>query len=317
VRIVNFRHYLKFNYNAVIMNQVQAMLIYCSLLLMVGVLSLTRVLEVERSEPFLLRFRYKVRVPTPLTLTNYSGHITNAVVKKMLQVDDPLQHLVQVTPLADGFEERYIVKAPTAIPPGFYSFTVTTPFKEINQITGLVQQTHVELEGVKCQVEGVEFQPIGIQNLVSDAYPEFFYLIFRTPTRMGKKPLSLMAGKTVYELLPTPNYVFGTLAAIWNRVVPGEEMKIDVRKYLEWVRSHVIVVPQYRLMTYTVRLGGQREIPGFVGKIGYSSIKPRSYEHAITVILARLSHYTGTGVGRRLGLGVTAYREHINQLEER
>jgi len=280
-------------------------------------LSSAGILEVERSGPFLLRFRYRVRVPTPVTLTNYSGHITNAVIKKMLQVDDPLQYLVQVTPLADEAEERYILKAPTAIPPGFYRFTVTTPFREINQITRLVQQTHVELEGVKCQVDGVEFQPIGIQNLASDDYPEFFYLIFRTPTRMGKKPLSLMAGRTVYELLPTPNYVFGTLAAIWNRIVPDEKMKIDVRKYLEWVRSHVIVVPQYKLMTYTVRLGGQREIPGFVGRIGYSSIKPKSYEHAITVILARLSHYTGTGVGRRLGLGVTVYREHISQLKGR
>ena len=267
-------------------------------------------LEAEHSKPFLLRFRYRIRVPTPITLTNYSGHITNAIAKKMLQTENPLQHLIQVTPLADPTEQRYIVKAPTALPPGIYSFTITTPFKEINEIAKLVQHSHVEVEGIKCPVESVEFQPISLENLTSNNYPEFFYLVFRTPTRMGKKPMSIIAGKTIYELLPTPTYVFGTIAATWNRIAPEEKMKINIEKYLEWVRSHVIIVPRYKLMTYTVRLGGKREIPGFIGRIGYSSTKPKSYEHAITVILARLSHYIGTGVGRRLGLGVTRYQEH-------
>lgn len=269
------------------------------------------ILEAEHNKPILLKFRYRIRVPTPIILTNYSGHITNAIAKKMLQTDNPLSHLIQVTPLANADEQKYIIKAPTALPPRIYSFTVTTPFKEIHEITKLVQHSHLEIEGIKCPLEGVEFQPITLENLTtsSNTYPEFFYITFRTPTRMGKKPLSIIAGKTVYELLPTPIYIFGTLAAIWNTIVPEEKMKINIPKYLEWVRSHVIVVPKYKLMTYTVRLGGKREIPGFIGKIGYSSTKPKTYEHAITVVLARLSQYTGIGVGRRLGLGVAKYQE--------
>jgi len=266
-------------------------------------------LEAEHSKPLLLRFRYRIRAPAPITLTNYSGHITNAIAKRMLQTENPLQHLVQVSPLAYLNEQRYIVKAPTALPPRIYSFTITTPFKEIQEIVKLVQHSHVEIEGIRCPVESVEFQPISLENLTSNNYPEFFYLVFRTPTRMGKKPLSIVAGKTVYALLPTPTYVFGTLAATWNKIAPEEKMKININEYLEWVRSHVIVIPRYKLMTYTIRLGGKREIPGFVGRIGYSSTKPKSYEHAVTVILARLSQYTGVGVGRRLGLGVAEYRE--------
>lgn len=86
-------------------------------------------------------------------------------------------------------------------------------------------------------------------------------------------------------------------------------MKIDIRRCLEWVRGSLIVVLPYRLSSYTMRLGGGKESSGFMGLVGYVSTAPGSHEHCATGMLARFSEFAGTGVGRRLGFGVTSFRE--------
>lgn len=272
--------------------------------------------ETETPTPLAIKFSYRIRVETPIILTNFSGHITNAVAKRMLMSEDPLRHLIQVSPIFVGREEKYIFTSPTPLPPGQYGFTITTPLKETDKILPLLQQTQIELEGIKCRIEQVEFQPVTLQSLRSNGYPKNFQLIFRTPTIFGKKPLSIMAGEKIYELLPTPVYVFGTLASTWNRLVRDDNLKIDIKKYVERIRSHMIVIPPIKLSTFTVRLGGKRSIPGFIGRAGYTSIRPDSYEHLMTVLLARLSTFTGVGVDRKLGFGVTSYQESMNEGED-
>ena len=267
------------------------------------------ILERAGNRPLLLRFKYRIRVSNPITLTNYSGWITNTIAKKMLSINNISPHLIQVSPLATRNMQRYITKSPYPLTLGVYEFIVTTYFKDPLLLTRLVKHSYVEIENERCSIEGVEFQPIILENLRYGKYPECFYLIFRTPTRMGKKLTSIIAGKMIYELLPTPTYIFGTLATIWNKIADDTEMKIDVKKYVEWVKKHVIITPPYKLKSYTIRLKDEKEISGFVGKIGYRSAKPETYEHAITIILARLSQYTGIGLGRKLGMGITKYIE--------
>ncbi|MEM0205115.1 MAG: CRISPR system precrRNA processing endoribonuclease RAMP protein Cas6 [Nitrososphaerota archaeon] len=263
-------------------------------------------LETEGHKSVMIRLSYKLRVSTPITVTNYSGHITNAIAKRFLSMNDPLPHLISVTPLMNLTMSRYLIDSPILLPIGTYGFTVTCPTSNLQAVIKLAGQSHIEIEGIKCQVEGIELQPIDIHALRSPEYPEYFSLQFLTPTRMGKLAISAKAGKAIYELLPIPTYVFGSLASIWNKIVPAENA-IEIDKYVEWIRSHMIIVPPFNLRSQTVRLGGGRRIPGFVGKVTYTSIKPNSYEHAVTVILARLSQFTGVGLGRRLGLGVTRY----------
>lgn len=266
------------------------------------------VLEAVGSRLLIMCFRYRIRVTTPITVTNYTGHITNAIAKKMLSMDEPLPHLISVTPLADLSSGTYFIDSPLPLPPGTYGFTVACPSTSLQAAFKLAEQPQIEIEGVKCQVEGIELLPVNIETFRTPDYPEYFTLQFITPTRMGKLALSAKAGWAVYELLPTPTHVFGTLASLWNKITPAEN-NIAVDDYVEWVRAHVLIVPPFNIRSRSVRLGGGRKIPGFIGKVTYTSTQPNSYEHAVTVILARLSQFTGVGLGRRLGLGVAKYSE--------
>ena len=256
-----------------------------------------------------MKFVYRIRVDSPVTLKSYSGCITNAVFRRMLVVEDSLRNVIQISPLYFWGGGRYILASPTQLQPGVYGFSATTGFSTLEEMVSLVDQTHVELGGARCRVEHIEFKPVSIDTLRGSRCPELFYLTFKTPTIVGGKKLD--TGVRVYEPFPLPLYVFGSLTSTWNSIVGDESLKIDTKKYLEWVRSNVVVTPPYRLESYAVRLDGGRKIPGFMGMVGYSFIDPGSYEHYITTVLARMSEYTGTGAGRRLGLGVTSYREGV------
>lgn len=267
-------------------------------------------LETEGAELLIVKFTFNIKTTTPIVATNYTGHITNAIAKKLLAVEEPLQHLISVTPIYDKAKNRYIIENPVALPPGQYRFSVTCPPSDIRAAVSLARPTTVEIEGQPCKVESIELSTVDLQTLRAPPYPQRFELEFNTPTLFGKKPASRLAGMAVYELLPTPCYLFGSLSNLWNKIV-RQELRTDTREYVDWVSKHIHVAPPIQIRSRTVRLGGSREIPGFMGRAAFISTNTKTVNHVYTLILARLSEHVGAGKGRRLGFGMARYREEI------
>ncbi|MEM2436239.1 MAG: CRISPR system precrRNA processing endoribonuclease RAMP protein Cas6 [Nitrososphaerota archaeon] len=265
--------------------------------------------RVLRSRVILVRLVYRIRVGCSVVLKGYSGCVVGGLFRRMFVGGDSLRHVVQVSPLFRG-DGRFLLSSPAVLDPSVYGFSASAYFAGLDEMVSLVDQTHVELEGVRCRVEHVEFRPVSVDMLMGSWCPEFFYLNYRTPTVVGVGR-SMLRGGRVYGLFPLPVYVFGGLASLWNRIVGEESLRIDIKRYLEWVRRNMFVVPPCKLSSYTVGLDDGRQVSGFVGVVGYGSAYPGSREHRVTVMLARLSEFAGVGLGRRLGFGVTFFREGV------
>lgn len=254
------------------------------------------------------KLRLRLDVAKPIILTNFSGHIVNAIVKRILGIEDPTGYFVSVTPIYRQDRDEYLLSSPMLLEEGLYEFAVTFPSSRPDVVLKTTQVAGLEIEGVPTRVSEVSVSSVSVEQLRSAPFPNVFKLEFLTPTRFGKKVPSRIVGKSVYELLPSPNYVFGSLAAVWNSLV-DEDMRCDVKEYVKWVRARVHVSPPFQVWSWTVRLGGKREIPGFMGQVSFSVFDQKSENHMFTVMLARLADYVGVGSQRRLGMGVTAYHE--------
>ncbi|MEM3095971.1 MAG: CRISPR system precrRNA processing endoribonuclease RAMP protein Cas6 [Nitrososphaerota archaeon] len=255
-----------------------------------------------------VKLRLSLDVVKPIVLTNFSGHIVNAIVKRVLGVDDPARYFVSITPFLRQDRDEYLLSSPTPLERGVYRFAVAFPASRSDVALKFVQAASLEIEGVPTRVSEVALSGVDVEQLRRPPYPSSFMLEFLTPTHFGRRVPSRIVGKSLHELLPTPNYVFGSLAAVWNGLV-DKDLKVDIREYVKWVKAWVHVSPPFKVWSWTVRLGGRREIPGFMGHASFSVFDEKSENHVFTVMLARLAEYVGVGSRRRLGMGVTAYHE--------
>ncbi|MEM4238882.1 MAG: hypothetical protein QXP49_04160, partial [Nitrososphaerota archaeon] len=85
--------------------------------------------------------------------------------------------------------------------PSVYGFSATACFAGLEEMAGHVNQTHVELVGVRC-LEYVEFKPAAVGLLKGSGCPEFFYMSFMTPTVVGGRRSRLWDEGGVCGLLP-------------------------------------------------------------------------------------------------------------------
>ena len=122
---------------------------------------------------------------------------------------------------------------------------------------------------------------------------------FASPTVFSRSSDKDGMGKFM-ETLPTPAMFFGSLAAIWNDLMPAPLDKQAIRAYAE----ETVVVGLYDLRSQMSQYWGRPQI-GLLGHITYL-LKDRQNQAMIRALnlLADFAFYSGVGAKTALGMGM-------------
>lgn len=269
------------------------------------------VLHLSR-ESGIFQVEFDLSIPGPIVLTTFSGHVVNAIVKKILsaEAEDPTRLFMSSSPLYDRLKGRYVLNSGTAtLMPGPYSFRVATT--EPNAVQQLAMADSVEIEGTRSPVHRIAVTRRSLDALAKEPYPRRVEIEFLTPTNWRKPP---KIGRGVaFELQVVPKTMFGNLAKTWNGIAGREELGED---FLNWVESYVHTAVPFELKSKVVALGRKREIPGLVGRACLELMIPKSseahYFRVTAVALLRMAELVQMGAHRRLGFGVVSIKEQVS-----
>jgi len=133
-------------------------------------------------------------------------------------------------------------------------------------------------------------------------------LEFRSPTGFSlkdedeegqKPPAARPRPARRMHVLPDAAFVFGGLAAAWDRLTGGET-QAAVRAYA----AECVVVARHDIETHMVDFGGGRKQVGFTGRVRYELLGEEDEPLARHLNrLADLAFYTGVGSKTTMGMG--------------